>query len=58
MKHFKEYKQLNLAALSEEVLAEWEKEHLFEKSVETREGHPAGCNHHGKCRGNPAVGSA
>ncbi len=41
MKHFKEYKQLNLAALSEEVLAEWEKEHLFEKSVETREGHPA-----------------
>jgi len=40
MKRFKEYKQLNLADLSEEVLAQWEQEDLFRKSVETREGHP------------------
>ena len=40
MKHFNEYKRLDLAALSREVLAQWEDEHLFEKSVTTREGHP------------------
>ena len=40
MKHFKEYKQLNLPELSREVLAEWEKEDLFHKSITTREGHP------------------
>ena len=39
MKHFNEYKRLDLAALSREVLAQWEAEHLFEKSVTTREGH-------------------
>ena len=38
---FKEYKQLNLPELSREVLADWEKEDLFHKSIETREGHPA-----------------
>lgn len=37
---FKEYKQLNLPELSREVLADWEKEDLFHKSIETREGHP------------------
>ncbi len=41
MKKFKEYKQLNLSELSKEVLADWEKEDLFRKSIETREGHPA-----------------
>ncbi|MBR4562919.1 MAG: isoleucine--tRNA ligase [Paludibacteraceae bacterium] len=40
MKHFNEYKRLDLPALSREVLAQWEKEHLFEKSISTREGHP------------------
>jgi len=40
MKHFNEYKQLNLAAVSREVLAQWEAEGLFEKSISTREGHP------------------
>ena len=40
MKKFNEYKRLDLAALSREVLAQWEKEGLFEKSVTTREGHP------------------
>ena len=40
MKKFNEYKRLDLAALSKEVLAQWEEEGLFEKSVSTREGHP------------------
>ena len=40
MKKFNEYKGLNLPALSKEVLAQWEEENLFEKSVTTREGHP------------------
>ncbi|MBQ7631638.1 MAG: isoleucine--tRNA ligase [Paludibacteraceae bacterium] len=40
MKHFTEYKRLDLPALSREVLAQWEQEGLFEKSVSTREGHP------------------
>ncbi len=40
MKKFNEYKQLNLPQLSREVLAQWEQENLFEKSVSTREGHP------------------
>ncbi len=39
MKRFNEYKQLNLSAVSEEVLRLWEEEKLFEKSVTTREGH-------------------
>ncbi|MBR6492413.1 MAG: isoleucine--tRNA ligase [Paludibacteraceae bacterium] len=40
MKKFNEYKRLDLPVLSREVLAQWEQEHLFEKSVTTREGHP------------------
>ncbi len=40
MKHFNEYKQMNLPLLSREVLEQWEKEGLFEKSISTREGHP------------------
>ena len=40
MKKFNEYKRLDLAALSREVLAQWENEHLFEQSISTREGHP------------------
>ena len=39
MKKFNEYKQLNLPEVSREVLADWEKEDLFHKSIETREGH-------------------
>ena len=41
MKHFNEYKQLNLAEVSKQVLQQWEEEHLFEKSIETREGNPS-----------------
>ena len=41
MKKFREYKQLNLPELSREVLAAWEQEDLFRKSVETREGCPS-----------------
>lgn len=40
MKKFNEYKQLNLPEVSRKVLADWEKEDLFHKSIETREGHP------------------
>ena len=40
MKQFKEYKQLNLPELSREVLAQWEAEDLFGKSISTRAGHP------------------
>ena len=41
MKHFNEYKQLNLAELSKDILAQWEKEDLFHQSIETREGCPS-----------------
>ena len=41
MKHFNEYKQLNLAELSKEILEQWEKEDLFHQSIETREGCPS-----------------
>ena len=35
---YKEYQQLNLPAISQEILAKWEAERAFEKSVELREG--------------------
>ena len=41
MKHFNEYKQLNLAEVSKTILDQWEKEDLFHKSIETREGNPS-----------------
>ena len=41
MKHFNEYKQLNLAELSKQILDQWEKEDLFHKSIETRGGNPS-----------------
>ena len=37
---FKEYKNLDLPALAEEVLREWDAEDTFHKSISTREGHP------------------
>ena len=37
---FKEYKNLDLPALAEEVLHEWDAEDTFHKSISTREGHP------------------
>ena len=39
MKKFKEYKQLNLSQVADEILAQWESEDLFTQSVKTREGH-------------------
>ena len=38
MKKFQEYKQLNLPELSREVLAAWEQEDLFRKSVDPGDG--------------------
>jgi isoleucyl-tRNA synthetase len=37
---YKEYQQLNLPAIGQEVLAKWEADRAFEKSVELREGSP------------------
>ncbi|MEI7735213.1 MAG: isoleucine--tRNA ligase [Ferruginibacter sp.] len=36
---YKEYQQLNLPSISEEILAKWQSAHAFEKSVSIREGH-------------------
>ena len=41
MKNFNEYKQLNLAQVSKDVLQQWEEEDLFRKSIDTREGSPS-----------------
>jgi isoleucyl-tRNA synthetase len=38
MSKYKEYKALNLPQVADEILEFWEKESIFEKSVETREG--------------------
>ena len=38
---FKEYKKLDLVELSQSVLRFWKQEHIFEKSVRSREGKPA-----------------
>jgi isoleucyl-tRNA synthetase len=35
---FKEYKNLDLPNVSEEVLTHWKQQHVFQKSVDTREG--------------------
>jgi isoleucyl-tRNA synthetase len=39
MAKYKEYQQLNLPRISQEILERWEKEHTFEKSVDLREGY-------------------
>lgn len=39
-KKFTEYKGLDLSATGSEVLAQWDGEDTFHKSIETREGHP------------------
>ncbi|MBQ0083072.1 MAG: isoleucine--tRNA ligase [bacterium] len=40
MDKFKEYNGLNLSEVNKEVLSKWDEEHLFDKSVEEREGCP------------------
>ena len=37
---YKEYQQLNLPLIGEEMLESWKKNNAFEKSVSLREGHP------------------
>jgi isoleucyl-tRNA synthetase len=39
MAKYKEYQQLNLPGISQEILEKWEKEHTFEKSVALRDGY-------------------
>lgn len=41
MKNFNEYKRFNLSEINKEVLAQWNAEHLFEKSMTEREGCPS-----------------
>ncbi|BDD07913.1 isoleucine--tRNA ligase [Fulvitalea axinellae] len=38
---YNEYKNVNWAEVAEEVLSFWKENKIFEKSVETREGHPS-----------------
>lgn len=40
MKKFPEYDGLNLSSVNQEILEDWNKNHLFEKSMEERAGHP------------------
>jgi isoleucyl-tRNA synthetase len=39
MAKYKEYQQLNLPGIGQEILEKWKKDHAFEKSVELREGY-------------------
>ncbi len=39
-KKFAEYKQFNLSDINKEMLEYWKEHQVFEKSIETREGHP------------------
>ncbi|MFC2176531.1 isoleucine--tRNA ligase, partial [Bacteroidota bacterium] len=38
-KKYNEYKQLNLPAIAEEILGFWDQNEIFQKSIDTREGH-------------------
>ncbi len=38
-KKYNEYKKLNLPAVADEILEFWEKNDIFQKSIDTREGH-------------------
>ena len=38
MKKYPEYKGLNLPNVAAEVLADWQKNQIFEKSISSREG--------------------
>src|ERR1017187_9557210 len=40
MSKYKEYKNLDLPAISKEILSYWEEEKIFEKSISNREGKP------------------
>ena len=35
---YREYKQLNLTAIADEILSSWENDHAFQKSISNREG--------------------
>jgi len=39
-KKYKEYQQLNLPAIGEEILSKWERYNSFETSITLKEGHP------------------
>ncbi|MBR5644566.1 MAG: class I tRNA ligase family protein, partial [Salinivirgaceae bacterium] len=37
---FPEHKQLDLSQINKDILAEWNSENTFQKSIDTRAGHP------------------
>ena len=37
---FPEYKQLDLSQINKDVLEQWNKDNTFQKSIDTRAGHP------------------
>ncbi len=39
--NFKEYKNLDYGQVADEILKYWQENNVFEKSIETREGHPS-----------------
>ena len=41
MKKFNEYTKFNLSEINKEMLKQWEENHLFHQSIETREGCPS-----------------
>lgn len=41
MNKYKEYRQLNLTRIAEEVEEYWKKQDIFQRSIESRKGHPA-----------------
>ncbi|MDQ4138942.1 MAG: isoleucine--tRNA ligase [Bacteroidota bacterium] len=53
---YNEYKNLDYAKLAEEVLARWNSNKIFEKSVETREGHTPFVFYEGPPSANGAPG--
>src|SRR5258708_21999765 len=53
---YREYQKLNLPAISQDILAKWEAERAFEKSVELREGNSQEVCLEGRPRGNGLAG--
>ena len=57
MNKFKEYKGLDLAGVADEMLARWNEDDTFHKSITTREGHPTFVFYEGppSANGTPGV---
>lgn len=40
-KHFAEYQGIKLSEINKEILEQWDKNNIFQKSIDTRKGHPS-----------------